>query len=158
MLQGFLLYAASSVYSNRKEMCFYKTQKGFLLLFSTDSFIFSLSTAVVVQYSSRCSNSTWLAPVPEETDVTNTLYVGPFKGGKWNSEESTFFDKTNSNLNTQFKTLHIFTSWHAGIIQRVSFQLWLECRAIEAISTATTSRDKNSLHYSRDKNFNIRSL
>lgn len=139
-------------------MYFYETQKGFLFLFSTDSFIFSLSTAVVVQYSSRCRNSTWLAPVPGENDITDTLYVGPFKGRKWNSEESTFFDKTNSHLNIQFKTLHIFTSWHAGIKQWVSFQLWLECRAIEAISTATTSRDKNSLYYSKDKNFSIRSL
>jgi hypothetical protein len=95
--------------------------------------------------------------------------ISPYAWRKWcnrhsvcwtlrNSEERTFFDKTNSNLNTQFIILHIFTSWHAGIIQRVSFQLWLECRAIEAISTATTSRGKNSLYYSRDKNFNIRSL
>jgi len=138
-------------------MSFNKTQKGFLFLFSTDSFIFSLSTAVV-QYSSRCRNSTWLAPVPRETDPTDTLYVGPFSGGKWNSKESIFFHKTKSNLNTQFKTVHIFTSWHAGIKQRVSFQLWLKCRTIEAISTATIMRDKNSLYYSKDKNFNIRSL
>jgi len=79
MLQGFLSYAASSLYSNGKQMSFYKTQKGFLLLFSTNCFIFSLSIAVV-QYSSRCRNSTWLAPVSGETDVTDTLYVGPFKG------------------------------------------------------------------------------
>jgi hypothetical protein len=32
------------------------------------------------------------------------------------------------------------TSWHAGIIQRVSFQLWLEGRAIEAISITTRRR------------------
>jgi hypothetical protein len=48
-------------------------------------------------------------------------------------------------LNTKTFKLYIFTSWHAGIIQRVSFQLWLECRAIEAISITTGRRQMHSI-------------